>query len=691
MEQNNAILIIAAYLPNNELFQAHRYSHSIGIEEAICRTLNTLFTPNTHTPELQLRCFQSPVITPNFQFFPQPNRELRMLLRNLSATHTIDALQAYWLYKNGYSPLECNLDPHISDNILCYRKLQQIIEPENTSTNQLIIRVIIGATSPQHTLDEETLMQVAQINSSRGLETCLSAIWQYLSLLPPDTAQKLLELLSPNTHFKSLILTKEFAEQFKSAGSTVQSALQLRYDELNPAHKTILAITLNCLQAKQELLKQNQAESQEGIHFGLTVMPGITQPLATHLEHIHQKLANIETQIANIHAQLYPVDSSLSNNTNSKEALSILTEHFNNKPYHLSQTIQLISQYSYLCERKEDCAQILTAFYESGCWLTDPCYAYSVQNILLNKLSQLRALPFITDLLKISSLPPEEMPDPHIFQYLEVLTHYCASSNSSELQPIREQLQKCTQHLTILAESIRKPLDFVPIFSAALSTGITAFLSQSSDSEIEQLKLATRHYGLETLLTQVQYRLTKGQDSDALVQSRYAETLLVNALTLLTQAIPQASDKKLLFKGWITGIVELRNPDQPHMHNTTPRLSTDNKSEVIHTLFANNRTGSWTETDLLLDSASNHYNGVPPTNEEVNAWKNQIDSSNSAEVPLPPAMIWLLTKNDILSKVIKLNQLHRKTQNITNLFDKDALRTEITCLTASIQSTPIIY
>lgn len=690
MEKENTILIIAAYQPDGNLFQAQRYSWPIGMDEAICRTLDNLFTPTSPATTLQLRCFQSSAITPVLQFFPESNHELRLFLRHLSPTHTIDALRAYWLYKNGYSPLESNLDSHITDNILCYQKFCQLAEPQPTSVNQLIVRTIIGATSPQHSIDDDTLAQIAQIDSPRELETYLSATWHYMSLIQPGNAQNLIDLLTSNAHFMPLISTCEFTEQFESANrSTVQTALQLPQDKLNPAHKTILVITLNCMEAKLQLLSKSQTAIQAGIRFGSTIMPGIAHPLTAHLEHISGQITEIKKQITSISTHLYSVISTLSINTEGSQLLPTLTGYFNNSPHPLEPTIDLIAQCDYLPESKEICTQALHAFYQSACWKNDPSYAFSVHDTLLNKLSQLQAIPFPTDPQEISRLQPEEMPDTQISKYLEVLTHYLASDNSPESYAHRELLQQCTQHLSRISESIHKPLDFLPTFTAALSTGITAFLTTSSDTERQQFTFAARHYGLDTLLTQVQYRLTGGHDSDALVQSRYAETLLVNAITLLTQAIPQACEKKLLFTGWVTGIVELRSPNHSHMLNTSARLTTAVKSEVIHTLFANHKTGSWTEIDLYLDNARTLYNGVPPTYEEKVSLKNDLFNGVPVNIPFSPTMLWLLSETDILPQIVKLSQLHQEAQNITNLFDKEALRDKIACLKASIKSMPI--
>lgn len=687
MEKESTILIIAAYQPDGNLFQAHRYSRPIGMDEAICRSLDNLFTPTSPATTLQLRCFQCSAITPLLQFFPQPNHELRLFLRHLSPTHTIDAHRANWLYKNGYSPLEYYLDAHITDNILCYQKFCQIAVPQATSVNQLIVRTIIGATSPQHSIDDDTLAQVAQIDSTWELEAYLSATWHYMSQIQPDNAQNLLDLLTSNTHCIPLLFTHEFAEQFEPANkNTVQTVLQLPQDKLNPAHKTILAISLNCMEAKLLLLSQNQTAIQAGIRFGSTVMPGIAHPLTAHLEYISVQITEIKKQITAISNHLYAVDKF---NTGGSQLLSTLIGYFNNSPNPLEPTIDLIAQCYCLPESKEICTQALHAFYQSACWKNDPSYAYSVQDTLLNKLSQLQATPFTTDLKEISHLQPEEMPDTQISKYLEVLTHYLASDNSPESHAHRDLIQQCTQHLSRLSESIRKPLDFLPTFTASLSTGITAFLTASSDIEKQQFILAARHYGLDTLLTQVQYRLTGGQDSDALVQSRYAETLLVNAITLLTQAIPQACEKKLLFTGWVTGIVELRSPNHSHMLNTSARLTTAVKSEVIHTLFANHQTGSWTEIDLYLDSARTQYNGVPPTYEEKVSLKNDLFNGVPVNIPFSPTMLWLLSETDILPQIVKLCQLHQEAQNITNLFDKEALRDKIACLKASIKSMPI--
>ena len=693
METDKTNLIIAAYQSDNKLVRAFPYRYSTSVDTAICNTLDTLFCDKVRIDILELRCFQCPDNLSMLQCFPEPNKELCLFLQNLTPTLTVDAIQAYWLYKNGYKVTFGDFDTHIKEKIILYKKYLQAVEQENSTTidnintDMLIVRAIIGISSPQHAIDENTIKQIGNIDSSLELEKCLSGIWQHLIQMAPENAEVLLKTLIKNTHFKKMITTEEFTEQFdKNAQETIGTILHIAPNKLNSSQKTLLAVHLCCAQEDLQNIKDIETEYKAAIQFGSSIMSKVNHPFISQLQLLHNEQTKKENESAEIRKVLFPVADKPENAMDAETILAKLTDFF--KAPHIAQlndSITYISQCDSVAEPKITLTKVLSAFYQSNCWIEEPDYAFAVQSSLLNKLTQLNEVPFPTDLQKISRLQIDEIPSPDIFKYIQVLASYISYSDPQGLQQELDFLHHCEKNLSTLSENIRKPLLFIPIFSKALTTGITTFLTQNEENDRQQFINATNHFGLDNLLIQVQYRLGGGLESEALVQSRYAETLLFNAITLLTQAIPHACNKNLLFKGWHNGLVDIKSNQCHKSYNTCARLSTKDNSEVIHAIFGNTRE-TWTEIDLLLDHFISMYQGNLPTKEEVSNWFQKYIGTESTDLSLSPGIVFLFRQEKLLSYIIQLNQLRIKARKVNNLFDKEKMCSDITELIHTIKS-----
>lgn len=689
----NITIIVVLYNADGKIQSACRYMKSVLIEEAVCRTLERLSDNDKLGEDWKMRCFEFPADSFFTQVFPEPGVELSVLLDKLEPCLELPLIQAYWLYMNGYSPLTEKLSESIQESILLFGKYLRIQKNGSSvldtgkkepcpNLDFAIVDIIVAASSHIR-LSDDTINHLGGMEEKRCLESCLATIWRYLDMIHPEDAMKLLQLWSGNQTFRELLLTDEFCNYFKSSRSSLEAILMMDKEKRNAAHRAVLAVSLLSTQNEQAILQRILMDIERTCKSVPVLFENDMLPISNYGAGVEQ-LAMEKKEV------IEKIADAISNKsaTECKEGnyIARIKELLNGPDnYRLDKTIRMFSEWSVLPHKKRMFNDALSLFYQSRCWESEPEYGYVVQCVLLSNLSSGKSLPFPPDMQRIIHLKDSDVPNWRLPMYLDVLSAYTVYAHKGNMSEITEILKKAKDRVRFLSEKVKRPLSYLSVFSDVMTTGVVRFLAETGEEKKGRFISAMKEYGLEKLYNSIHYRCKGGNDLGKLVESRSAETLLFGSVRSLSQIIPYACDRGLVFKGWYDGVVRLNHENSIKLSELRKELSPNQKAEMLHAVFINDKHKLFTDADIYIDTAISQYDGADLTEAEQEQLQKDMADMEHTEYAPSPGIAFFLREKGILPEWGRLCQLKKQVHCITNFMEKNTLHTEIFLLVNSMK------
>lgn len=690
---SNITIIIVIYNADGKIRSAHRYMESVLIEDAVCRTLERFSHNDLSGEDCVMHCFEFPADSFFIQVFPEPYAELPVLLDKLKPCRKIPLIQAYWLYMNGYSPLTENLSESMQESILLLGKYFHMQKSGSSILDtskkvpypnfNIAIADIIVAAAGNIRLCDDAIKQLGGIRDKFCLESCLTIIWRYLDMIHPEDAMKLLQLWSENQTFRELLLTDEFCAYFKSSYSSLEAILLIDKEKRNAAHRTILALSLLSIRNEQAILQKIVMDMERTCQSVPTLFENDKLPISNYgagAEQLAMEKKEVIDQIADA------VSNKGTTGCNEENYIAKTKKLFDGPDkYRLDKTIRMFSNWSLLPNKKRMFNDVLSLFYRSRCWEAEPEYGYIVQCVLLTKLSSGKSLPFPPDIQRIIHLKDSDVPNWRLPMYLDVLLAYTAHVHKDNRNEIMGVLRKAKDRVLFLSEKAKHPLSYLSVFSDVRSSGIVRFLAETDEEKKGRFISAMKEYGLERLYNSIQYRCKGGNDLNKLVESRSAETLLFGTIRSLSQIIPYACYKGLVFRGWYEGVVKLNHENCIKLAELRRELSSYHKTEMLHAVFINDKHKLLTDVDIYMDAAISQYDGANLTEAEQEQLQKNIADMENTEYAASPGIAFFLRERGLLSDWGRLCQLKKQVHCINNFLEKNTVQAEIFLLVNSMK------